>query len=45
MEELDRTDMTGWLKICAWEARREKKKSEPKRRYIDEVWGEGANEG
>ena len=36
--EIDRMDMPGFLKIRAWNARYEKKKKEPKPRYIDEVW-------
>ena len=35
MDEIDRMDMLGFLKVRAWQARR--KKSAPKR-YIDEVW-------
>ena len=38
MDEIDRMDMPGFLKIRAWNARYEKKKKEPKPRYIDEVW-------
>lgn len=38
MDEIDRMDMTGFLRIRAWNAQREKKKLEPKIRYIDEVW-------
>ena len=39
MREIDEMDMLGFLKLRAWKASREKKKKEPKRRYIDEVWG------
>lgn len=38
MREIDAMDMGGYLKIRAWEARREEKAKAPKRRYIDEVW-------
>lgn len=43
MGEIDGMDMMGYLKIRAWEAKKEKKKSEPRRMYIDEVWGGEAN--
>ena len=43
MREIDEMDMVGFLKVRAWEARREKKKAEPKRTYIDEVWKMEAN--
>ncbi|MDD4513868.1 MAG: hypothetical protein PHN24_12360 [Eubacteriales bacterium] len=38
MTEIDRMDMPGFLKLRAWNARREKAKKEPRQRYIDEVW-------
>ena len=38
MDEIDRMDMPGFLKIRAWNARQERKKKEPRQRYIDEVW-------
>lgn len=38
MNEIDQMDMLGFLKIRAWNARREREKSAPKVRYIDEVW-------
>lgn len=38
MGEIDGMDIAGFLKVRAWEARREKKKKEPRRAYIDEVW-------
>ena len=38
MDEIDRMDMPGFLKLRAWSAGRERKKREPRRRYIDEVW-------
>ncbi len=39
MKEIDEMDMPGFLRIRAWNASREKTKSAPKARYIDEVWG------
>ena len=38
MDEIDRMDMPGFQKLRAWNAGREQKKREPRRRYIDEVW-------
>lgn len=38
MQEIDQMDMLGFLKIRAWNARKEQKKKKPKRAYIDEVW-------
>lgn len=38
MTEIDQMDMLGFLKLRAWNARREKTKKEPKQAYIDEVW-------
>lgn len=38
MSEIDQMDMLGFLRVRAWDARREKKKKEPKRAFIDEVW-------
>lgn len=38
MKEIDEMDMLGFLKVRAWNARKEKKEKEPKPRYIDEVW-------
>jgi len=38
MRDIDEMDMLGYLGIRAWSARREKKKKEPVRRHIDEVW-------
>lgn len=43
MGEIDGMDIMGFLKIRAWEARREKKKNQPRRAYIDEVWKMEAN--
>ena len=39
MQEIDGMDMPGFLRIRAWNAKRERKKKEPRRAYIDEVWG------
>ena len=39
MNEIDSMDMLGFLGIRAWNARKEKKKKEPRRAFIDEVWG------
>lgn len=38
MQEIDCMDMLGFLQIRAWNAKKEKKKKEPKPAYIDEVW-------
>ena len=38
MQEIDSMDMLGFLRIRAWNAKREKEKKEPKPAYIDEVW-------
>ena len=38
--EIDRMDMLGFLRIRAWSAKRECKKKEPRRAFIDEVWPE-----
>ena len=38
MDEIDRMDMPGFLKMRAWNVRQEQKKKEPRQRYIDEVW-------
>lgn len=43
MNDIDGMDMIGFLKIRAWEARKEKKKNAPKRAYIDEIWHMEAN--
>ena len=37
-DEIDRMDMLGFLRIRAWKARHDKKKAEPRRAFIDEVW-------
>ena len=38
MDEIDRMDMPGFLKMRAWNAKQEQKKRKPRQRYIDEVW-------
>ena len=38
MDEIDRMDLPGFLRIRAWNARREEEKKNPRRRCIDEVW-------
>ena len=38
MAEIDSMDMLGFLRIRAWHASREQKKSEPKPGFIDTVW-------
>lgn len=40
MTEIDSMDMLGFLRIRAWNARKEQKKKEPQRRCIDEVWSQ-----
>ena len=39
MSEIDSMDMLGFLGVRAWNARKEKKKKEPRKAFIDEVWG------
>lgn len=38
MNEIDSMDMLGFLRIRAWNARKEQKKKEPRRLCIDEAW-------
>lgn len=38
MAEIDQTDLLGFLRVRAWNARQNKKKSEPKPGFIDTVW-------
>jgi hypothetical protein len=38
MGEIDDMDMLGFLKLRAWKAARDQKKSEPRRAYIDQIW-------
>ena len=40
MHEIDNMDMLGFLRVRAWNAPREKKKKQPQRRCIDEVWSQ-----
>lgn len=39
MSEIDSMDMLGFLGVRAWNACKEKEKKEPRRAFIDEVWG------
>ena len=38
MNEIDTMDMVGYIRIRAWNAKREKEKSAPKPNTIDNVW-------
>ena len=38
MQEIDQMDMLGFLKVRAWNANKNKAKTEPKAKFIDEVW-------
>lgn len=38
MKEIDEMDMLGFLRVRAWNASREKAKTIPRPKYIDEVW-------
>ena len=38
MQEIDSMDMLGFLRIRAWNARKEAKKKEAKPGFIDQVW-------
>ena len=38
MKEIDEMDMLGFLRLRAWDARREQEKKKPRQRFIDEVW-------
>ncbi len=38
MAEIDQSDLLGFLRIRAWNARLEQKKKKPQPRAIDEVW-------
>ena len=38
MSEIDSMDMLDFLSVRAWNARKEQKKKEPRRAFIDEVW-------
>ena len=41
MKEIDEMDMLGFLRLRAWDARREQEKKKPRQRFIDEVWPGG----
>ena len=41
MKEIDEMDMLGFLRLRAWDARREQEKKKPPQRFIDEVWPGG----
>ena len=40
MHEIDSMDMLGFLKVRAWDARREYDRAHtaPQKKYIDEIW-------
>ena len=38
MKEIDEMDMLGFLRLRAWDTRREQEKKKPRQRFIDEVW-------
>lgn len=38
MAEIDQTDLLGFLRIRAWNAKREHEKKKPQPHHIDEVW-------
>ena len=38
MKEIDEMDMLGFLRLRAWDAKREAEKKKPQHRFIDEVW-------
>ena len=38
MTEIDQTDLLGFLRLRAWNIRREQKKKEPRHSTIDVVW-------
>ena len=38
MREIDDMDMLGFLKIRAFNAKKQDEKKRPRQRYIDEVW-------
>ncbi len=40
MKEIDEMDMLGFLRIRAWNAKKEQTKKKPKPAYIDEVWAQ-----
>ena len=38
MRDIDEMDMPGFLRLRAWDAKREKVAHAPKRAFIDQVW-------
>ncbi len=38
MREIDEMDILGYLRVRAWHVKREQRKKQPVKRYIDEVW-------
>lgn len=40
MREIDEMDMLGFLRIRAWNTKKEQEEKEPKPAYIDEVWAQ-----
>jgi len=38
MRDIDEMDMPGFLRLRAWDARRERYRKELKRAYIDQLW-------
>ncbi len=38
MDEIDRMDMLGFLRIRAWAIKKEEAPPKPKRQYIDQIW-------
>ncbi len=44
MKEIDEMDMLGFLRLRAWDAKREQEKKKPRQRFIDEV-GPGMKPG
>ena len=38
MKDIDEMDMPGYIRLRAWNARKEKRKQEPKPNTIDQVW-------
>lgn len=38
MNEIDQTDLPGFLRIRAWNARKNNKSAEPKPAFIDTAW-------
>ena len=38
MDDIDRMDMPGFLRIRAWALKKEKAPPKPMRRYIDQIW-------